>query len=56
MRIVLRIVVLCFLSGCTTVALKRVTLAHAQSATGLRYWEVMENLAIIASTKQILQM
>jgi hypothetical protein len=40
--------------GCSTVALKRATLAHARSATDLRYKEVIENLAMTAAQPDIL--
>jgi hypothetical protein len=36
-------------SGCTAMALKRHSIAHAESAVDLRYREAMENLAMIAA-------
>ena len=40
--------------GCTTVALNRSTLVHAESSSDLRYHEVVENLAMIAATPDTL--
>ena len=40
--------------GCTAVALKQATLAHANSAMDLRYREVVENLAISAASPHTL--
>jgi hypothetical protein len=47
MRAYLLVIALCGLSGCTSWALERTTLAHAESATDLRYRQVIENLAMI---------
>jgi hypothetical protein len=49
MRILLIFIALLVSPGCTSVALKRATVAHAESSTDLRYREVMENLAMIAA-------
>ena len=39
--------VLVVFTGCTTLSLRRQTLSHAESASDLRYREVMENLAMV---------
>jgi hypothetical protein len=56
MRLVLVVFLLALVAstGCTSVALERATLAHAQSSTDLRYKEAIENLAMIASNPALL--
>jgi hypothetical protein len=49
MRIIVLLSILAVSPGCTNLALKRATLAHAESSTDLRYKEVMDNLALVAS-------
>ncbi len=54
MRTIVLLSVLAFSSGCTNLALKRATLTHAESTGDVRYREVMENLAMIASNPDLL--
>jgi hypothetical protein len=54
MRMIVLLSILAVSSGCTSVALKRATLAHAGSTADLRYREVVENLAMIASNAELL--
>jgi hypothetical protein len=54
MRPYLIVCLLAVSMGCTSVALERATLAHADSSTDLRYKEAMENLAMIASDPGLL--
>jgi hypothetical protein len=53
-RVVLLLSVLAASTGCTSLALKRATLSLAESSGDLRYKEVMENLAIIASNPDMI--
>jgi len=54
MRIFLLFVIMAVGPGCTSTALKRATLFQAQSSMDLRYKEVVENLAMVASNPDIL--
>jgi hypothetical protein len=54
MRLYLMGFMLAISTGCTSVALERATLAHAESATDLRYKETIENLAMIAANPALL--
>jgi hypothetical protein len=54
LRWLLLVSVLAIGPGCTSVALKRATLAQAESSTDLRYKEVIENLAMSAAEPDIL--
>ncbi len=54
MRILPLFIMLAVSPGCTSLALKKATLFHAESSTDLRYKEVMENLSLIASNPDLI--
>ncbi len=54
MRVCLILTLLIVSSGCTNLALKRATISQAESTANLRYQEVIENLAMIASNPELL--
>ncbi len=54
MRTYLFVLIFVVSPGCTSVALKRATVSHANSSTDLRYQEVIENLAMSAANPDIL--